>query len=93
MSDEAYELTFEDFLEVYDFAFGRESKLDDLEVGCVAVACCLALHQLNADSNLIDLEINKIDNMPIREMPSVAMKLRARLRPAFEKAIAEVNKS
>ena len=89
----AYELTFEGFLEVYDFAYGRESKLDDLEVGCVAIACCLALHKLNADPDLTDLEINKLDDMPIREMPETAEKLRARLKPAFEKAITEVNKS
>ncbi|KKK71314.1 hypothetical protein LCGC14_2915130, partial [marine sediment metagenome] len=61
MTDEAYELTFEGFLEVYDFAYGRKSKLDDLEVGTVAVAACMALNQLNADADLTDLEIGKMD--------------------------------
>lgn len=85
--DTAYELTFEEFLEVYDFAYGRASKFDELDVGCAAIASCMALHKLKANSNLTDIETKDISDMPLREMPEVVEKLRARLKPAFEQAI------
>lgn len=88
--EDKYSLSFDGFLEVYDFAYERMSALDNLTVLDVSIVTVLALHKLSADFNIKDIDITGAEQIPIREMPETAERLRTHLRLAFEKAIAKV---
>lgn len=81
--EEKFSLSPDGAKALYDFALGRESIFDNLDLGCVLVAAAIAAHG-RVDFLDLDIDDDKAA-MPLGEMPETAEKLRSKLRTLIGK--------
>ncbi len=82
--EETYSLTHEGAEALLEFALGHENEFDDKPLGCVMVAMALA----GLTMRDLDLSEDEFD-IPLREMPETAEKLRVRLQETITQRIGE----